>query len=141
VNDPVKIGELIGRIYDAALDRTRWPAFMDSLASSLNAGFGNLWLHDFSNGSASFENDGGNVAAVTGLDSTMLAQYSNYFIGRNVWLPNASQLAEGSITISSVLYPDTLLKNTEFYSDFLRNRTFFTRWEAPSSNKERATSK
>lgn len=125
MNDPAKISQLISSIYDAALDSARWPVFMDSLASSLNASFGMLWMHDFSNGSISLEISGGNVSAVTGLASAALAQYTNYYAGRNVWLPNASQLAEGSITVSSALYPDALLKNTEFYSDFLRQQDLF----------------
>lgn len=125
MNDSAKIGQLIGSIYDAALDSARWPVVMESLASSLNAGFGVLWLHDFSNGSGGFESSGGNVATFTGLDSTALTRYTNYYAARNVWLPNASQLAEGSITVSSVLYPDPLLKRTEFYSDFLRQHDLF----------------
>ncbi len=125
MNDPDKTGRLIGSIYDAALDSARWPVFMNSLASSLNAGLGMLWMHDFSNGSVSFENGGGNVSAVTGLDSAALSQYTNYYAARNVWVPNASQLPEGSVVVSSALYPDARLKRTEFYSDWLREFDLF----------------
>jgi len=127
VSNPAKLDQLISGIYDAALDSARWPAFMKSLASSLNAGFGMLWMHDFNNGSVNLEHNGGNVSSVIGLDSAALAQYTNYYAAPNVnpWLPNASQLAEGSITVSSVLYPDALLKRTEFYSDFLRQQDLF----------------
>ena len=125
MSNHVKLDHLIRSIYEAALDSARWPAFMESLASSLNANVGMLWMHDFSNGSDSLSNDGGNVSAVTGLDSVTLANFTNYYAGRNVWIPNASQLAEGSITVSSALYPDERLKNTEFYSDFLRGNDLF----------------
>lgn len=121
MSDAAKLGQLVSSIYDAALDSARWPVFMESLALFLHAGFGNLWLHDFSDGSLSFENGGGNVSAVIGFDSTALAQYTDYYAARNVWVPNASQLTEGSITVSSALYPDSLLKSTEFYGDFLRH--------------------
>lgn len=125
MSNPARFDQLIGGIYDAALDSALWPAFMDRLAASLNASLGMLWMHDFSSGSVNLEHGGGNVSAVTGLDSVALAQFTNYYAARNVWLPNASQLAEGSITVSSVLYPDALLKRTEFYSDFLRQQDLF----------------
>lgn len=125
MNHPAKVDQLICSIYDAALDSALWPAFMDSLASSLNASLGMLWMHDFSNGRVNLEPCGGNVSAVTGLDATALAQFTNYYAALNVWVPNASQLAEGSVTVSSVLYPDELLKRTEFYSDFLRPQDLF----------------
>lgn len=57
------------------------------------------------------------MSASSGFDPAALARYTGYYAARNVWLPNASQLTEGSVTISSSLYPDVLLKGTEFYSD------------------------
>ena len=116
---------LVGHIYDAALDSSRWPSFMERLASSLNAGIGMLWLHDFGAARYSFDTDGGNLSTVTGLDAPTLAEFSAYYGARNVWVPNASQLAEGSITVSSVLYPDALLKRTEWYDGFLRKCDLF----------------
>jgi len=121
-NDPAA---LVSGIYDAALDSSRWPAFMERLASSLNAGIGMLWLHDFAAARYSFDTDGGNLSTTTGLDSTTLAEFSAYYGARNVWVPNASQLAEGSVTVSSVLYPDALLKRTEWYDGFLRKCDLF----------------
>ena len=119
--DPVRLGQLVGNIYDAALDAARWPAFMENLSSSLNAGFGLLWLHDFSSTAPVQENDV-DIAAFTGLNSASVGQYQSHYAGVNVWLPNASRLAEGSVTVSSRLYPDRLLKSTEFYNDFLCNQ-------------------
>ncbi|MEO5883140.1 MAG: helix-turn-helix transcriptional regulator [Caldimonas sp.] len=122
MNDPAA---LISRIYDAALDSSRWPSFMEGLAASLNAGIGMLWLHDFEAATYSFDSDGGNLSTVTGLDATTLAEFSAHYGACNVWVPNASQLAEGSITISSALYPDALLKRTEWYDGFLRKCDLF----------------
>lgn len=125
MSDHLKLDQLVRGIYDAALDSTRWPAFMENLAAALNAGSGMLWMHDFSNGNVHLEHSGGNVSAVSGLDAAALAKFTDYYAARNVWLANASQLAEGSIAISSALYPDALLKNTEFYSDWLRELDLF----------------
>ena len=60
------MGQLVGNIYDAALDAARWPAFMQNLSSSLNAGFGLLWLYDFSSSSPVQESHV-DIAAFTGL--------------------------------------------------------------------------
>lgn len=114
---------LIDGIYAAALEPTRWPAFMESLASSLHAGFGTLWLHDFSEGATAA--DDGAVSAVTGLDPATVDQYKSYYSGTNVWLPHAAQLAEGNVTVSSLLFPDRLLKGTEFHDGFLRPNNLF----------------
>jgi DNA-binding CsgD family transcriptional regulator len=122
LNDPAA---LVSHIYDAALDSSRWPAFMERLASLLNAGIGMLWLHDFEAARYSFETEGGNLSTVTGLDATTFSEFSAYYGARNVWVPNASQLAEGSVTVSSALYPDALLKGTEWYDGFLRKCDLF----------------
>jgi len=116
---------LVERIYEAALDSTRWVPFMEELGESLRASVGLLWMHDFSDGSAAFDNRGGNISAVTGLDSGALDSYTDYYSARNVWLPHASKLPEGSITTSSALYPESSLKGTEFYADWLRGLNAF----------------
>ena len=122
VTDPA---DLVSRVYEAALDSSRWPSFMERLASSLNAGMGMLWLHDFDAARYGFDSDGGNLSTVVGLDPTTLAQFSAHYGACNVWVPNASQLPEGSITVSSALYPDALLKRTEWYDGFLRKCDLF----------------
>ena len=116
---------LVERIYEAALDSTRWVPFMEELGASLRATIGLLWMQDFSNGSACFDKHSGSISAVTGLDSGTLDSYRAYYGARNVWIPNASKLAEGSITTSSALYPETALKGTEFYADWLRGLNAF----------------
>lgn len=121
----VTASELVGGIYEAGLDSGRWPAFMDKLALSLHAGFGTLWMHDFSAGSAVSLPGAGDVCASTGLDAPTIAEYGNHHAARNVWVPNTQRLAEGAITVSSALYPETLLKRTQFYADFLGPNDLF----------------
>jgi DNA-binding CsgD family transcriptional regulator len=123
--NPAKAGELVGAIYDAALDSTRWPAFMENLSGVLNAGLGMLWMHDFSDGSANFENGGGNLSAVTGLDAAALSQYSDYYTSRNVWIPHTMQFAAGHVTVTDALYPHQMLRRTEFYNDWLHRNDLF----------------
>ena len=124
MSHPAKLEQLVSGIYSAGVDSTRWPAFMANLASELNAGFGNLWLHDFSEGGSACDQPG-DVSAVAGLDAASIEGYRSHYAGLNVWLPNARDLAEGSITVSSALYPDRLLADTEFHDGFLRPNDLF----------------
>lgn len=125
MDDTVKNSRLIQHVYDAALDPAAWAAFMRDMSSSLDAGFGLLWMQDFSDGTSAFEMSARNVSCMTGLDAAAIDQYKNYYAARNVWLPHASGLAEGSVTVSSALYSDELLKRTEFHGDFLRRHDLF----------------
>lgn len=119
--DQGKATELVGAIYDAALDSRRWPAFMQELAGVLNAGLGILWMHDFSDSSADFGTNGGNVSASVGLDAGQIQRYADYYSGCNVWIPFTMPLAAGHVTITDSFYPVQRLKGTEFYNDWLRH--------------------
>jgi len=120
-----KTAELVGAVYEAALDSTRWPAFVENLRASLGAGLGLLWVHDFSDGADRFDNADGNLSAVAGLDSEAMSCYAGHYSNCNVWIPNARQLAEGSLVVSSSLYPENRLDRTEFYNDWLRGLDLF----------------
>lgn len=122
--DDAKTGALIERVYEAGMDGSRWPAFMEKLGSTLNAGFGNLWLLDTSNWT--FNNgESGHVSAFSGLDASTVGRYKQQYAPLNVWLPNALNLAEGALAVSSSVYPDHRLKGTEFYDVFLRPNDLF----------------
>ncbi|MEJ6020726.1 helix-turn-helix transcriptional regulator [Ramlibacter sp. PS4R-6] len=136
MQEPAQAGELIGSIYEAGMDGSRWPAFMDKLRSALNAGFGNLWLLDKTRWS--FNNDdSGDVCAFSGLDAATVGVYKDEYAKLNVWLPNALDLPEGALTVSSALYPDHRLKGTEFYDVFLRPNDLF--YAVGSSVAQRGT--
>jgi DNA-binding CsgD family transcriptional regulator len=115
---------LIDSIYEAGMDGTRWPALVDKLGRKLNAGFGNLWLLDKTSWSFNYQ-DSDTVSAFSGLDSSTVDCYKEQYARLNVWLPNALDLPEGALTLSSALYPDNRLKGTEFYDVFLRPNDLF----------------
>ena len=117
------VGALVGTIYEAGLDTTRWTDFMESLGACLHAGFGTLWVHDF--GGAGPQAAGPDIQATSGLDAGTLGQYHGHHAANNVWVPNTRRLQEGCVTVSSALFPDGLLKDTEFYNDFLHPQDLF----------------
>jgi DNA-binding CsgD family transcriptional regulator len=124
MHDATSTPTLIESVYEAGMDGSRWPAFMDKLGSALNAGFGNLWLLDTSNWSFNCEG-GDTVSSFMGLDAATVTRYKEQYASLNVWLPNALDVAEGALTFSSALYPDNMLKRTEFYDVFLRPNDLF----------------
>jgi hypothetical protein len=115
---------LIGSIYETGLDPAGWPAFLERLGGTLHAGYGTLWVHDFANGAADAVS-GGNIAASMGLDAATRADYAAHYASCNVWVPQTSKLPEGSVTVSSSLYPDGRLPGTEFYRGFLKPNDLF----------------
>lgn len=123
--DPVRVGALIGSVYEAALDATRWPAFLERLASSLDAGGGMIWMHDFRNSSADLQGHGSDVSATVRMGESALASYASHYSGCNVWAANEAVLAEGATVTSSMLYPDRLLERTEFCNDWLGPQNLF----------------
>jgi DNA-binding CsgD family transcriptional regulator len=120
------VGALIDGIYQAGMDASRWPTFMESLASTLHAGYGTLWVHDFGETPIQSQDDGlEDISVTVGLDEPARAQYQEHYAALNVWVPNTSQLKEGTVTVSSALYPDRLLEQTEFYDGYLRPHDLF----------------
>ena len=67
-------------------------------------------MHDFRNSGASFETGGKNVSAYVGFDENTLVSHADHFSGVNVWAANEEKLAAGSAVTSSILNPDSQLK-------------------------------
>lgn len=120
-----EIGTLVAGAYDAALDSARWPEFLQMAASTFRADTGVIWTHDFQNSEADFDSSGANLSACVGFDASSLSVYAAHYSYHNVWTANEAGMPEGKTVTSSMLYPDTLLPNTEFYNDWLRPLDLF----------------
>ena len=120
-----EINGLVGAVYAAALDATRWPAVLESVSAVVGAAAGSMWLHDFSDSSADFDTHSGNVAAFMGLSDSSLVSYASHYSNVNVWTAAEQDLSAGSVVTGSMLYPDSLLKRTEFYNDWLKPQDLF----------------
>lgn len=119
------IGRLVAGVYDAALDSARWPGFLQMAASTFRADTAVIWTHDFQNSEADFDRSGSNLSAFVGFDASSLDAYANHYSYHNVWAANEAGMPEGKTVTSSMLYPDTLLPNTEFYNGWLRPLDLF----------------
>ena len=122
VSDPAA---LVSHIYDAALDSSTLALVHGASRLVAERGHRHALVARLRNRSIQFRHrrrqpvdrhrprldDPGRVSATT-------ARATSGF-------PTRYQLAEGSITVSSALYPDALLKRTEWYDGFLRKCDLF----------------
>lgn len=116
--------ELIGLIYDAALEPEHWEAVLLQLSDFFNSAGMAMWVHDMENNSADSQANGQIIKAVRA-DEQFLVSYARYYAQTNVWAQDEVPREEGSIVFSSMQYPDNLLPKTEFFGDWLRPQDLF----------------
>jgi DNA-binding CsgD family transcriptional regulator len=115
--DEIAVGNLIERIYDAALEPRLWPDLISTLAKAFGGHAGSI-EHEH----AQSELGGG---MVVGLDTAIINQYFAYYASRNV-LRRVDDFAAKLRTFTPIItfdtdsLPKTDLAKTEFYADFMR---------------------
>ncbi|MFY9476178.1 MAG: hypothetical protein WAQ08_00660 [Aquabacterium sp.] len=114
-----RLHEIIGLIYEAAIDPERWVTVMEQVSQSLNAAAITLLMHDFSTSGVA-DGPPGVVVRTVGFEPAYVANYIEHYAGTNVWVRNEETLAEGVAVTSEMLYPQDKLDSTEFYGDWLR---------------------
>ncbi len=95
------------------------------MSDLLGSAAGTIFIHDFDSSTAHLDGADGNVAAFLGFDESALVSYANYYSGRDVWIEAEDALPPGSAGTSSMLLPESRLRRTEFYSDWLKPKEFF----------------
>lgn len=114
-----RLHEIIGLIYEAAIEPERWSTVMERVSQSLNAAAITLLMHDFSTSGVA-DGPPGVVVRTVGFDPAYVANYIEHYAGTNVWVRNEETLEEGVAVTSEMLYPQAKLDSTEFYGDWLR---------------------
>jgi DNA-binding CsgD family transcriptional regulator/PAS domain-containing protein len=112
-----ELDQLIGLIYEAALEPERWPACLTMLGEVLRAPA--IGLFPFSPGSLATR-----ASVCVGHDPAFLARYDAYY-GRpdvNAYTRAAPSdlLAPGVVVRAEAIIPDRELRRTEYYADWLR---------------------
>lgn len=125
ISDSKTTAALVGQIYDAALHGPRWSEFLTGFAARLNSHAGLIWTNDFGDRSVSLSPSGAAPSATLGFDSAALESFSSYYGQRNVWLEDSRLHREGQVVTGSMLYPDSQLKKTEYWGDWLRPQDMF----------------
>jgi DNA-binding CsgD family transcriptional regulator len=102
--------DLVGRLYDAALDRERWPLFLDGLAGAIDA-------HAFGLSFIAFDFWQGRPPLSLGIDSAFLPSYPRYHEGDKAW--SHALRAQPVAEVRDVL-PWRTLARTPMYEEWLR---------------------
>jgi len=106
--------ELVGLIYDAAVDAARWPAFLERLAQLLKGDATKLWMQDVRT------HQQGDLTPPPGLDPHYQRLYDEHYATRNVFLQRgASLLQTGTVWPSQRLCPDHDARRSEFFNEWV----------------------
>jgi DNA-binding CsgD family transcriptional regulator/PAS domain-containing protein len=106
------ISELVGSVYDAALDADLWPSVLEQFART----FGSTSAHLSEDNLTS---TAGRLVSY-GFDPDFAARYAEYYAIRNVlWKNIVRQSLEGVLT-DRIIMPREELVRSEFYNDFLQ---------------------
>jgi len=107
------VSDLIGLIYDAAGDPSRWAVFLEKLGRALNSSANNLFVQDLRSQEFS-------LAAAVGMDPFYHRSYENYYRTRNVYLIRGNHLLRtGSVRLGPAMCPDAIALRSEFYNDWI----------------------
>src|SRR5437899_7961509 len=105
--------DLVGFIYDAAGDASRWPAFLDRLGHVLKARSLSLHVQDV-------RTQAGNASAAIGIDAGFQCSYGAYYAARNVYYIRGKHLLRpGHVCESRVLCYDQESFRSEFRNDWM----------------------
>jgi DNA-binding CsgD family transcriptional regulator len=116
------LSDLLGRIYEAALDPTAWEAFLLASLPCMSAISANFLMVDRRSPVSL-------VGATVGADAATQKAYDSYFADRNVLVQAAAGrglIHSGSIVVGDEVLPRADFERSEYYQDFLRERDFFT---------------
>jgi len=104
---------LLGTLYDAAGDGSRWEPFLQQLGLSLRADSAALVMHQV--GEEKYV-----VSRSWQLNPDGARLYQKYYGSVDVWAQRGrARLASGSVCTSETLYPHEQMAQTEMYNDFL----------------------
>lgn len=104
--------QLIGKAYDAALDESKWPSFLEAFATAAGGSSAILRSNDMLSRSASFN-------ASVGYDHAWQAAYCDHFVKLDFYDNVMNQYAPGTIISSSQHVDQKELRKSEYYNDYL----------------------
>jgi DNA-binding CsgD family transcriptional regulator len=112
VDEPERISQLLGEIYDASLDPALWPRIVENIAGFMRVSAVNLFAQDAMNKSA-------NVFYVHGLDPAYIQSYFDKYIKMNPLFPSALFFEVGQIVEEDDVLPRSELRNTRFFKEWV----------------------
>jgi DNA-binding CsgD family transcriptional regulator len=112
-----QISQLLGEIYDAALDPALWPQVLPSIAAFMRVSAVNLFAQDAMKKSA-------NVFHVHGFDPAYIQSYFDTYIKINPLFPGTLFFEVGQIIAEGDVVPRPELRNTRFVKEWVEPQGF-----------------
>jgi DNA-binding CsgD family transcriptional regulator/PAS domain-containing protein len=110
--------DVVGGIYEAALEPAKWPDALGRLADEFGAQSAAAFVVDVSIAEVGF-------IAVSGLDPRLIDDYIAYYAQVDPWNEYLGRRASGGPIVSQTVMDDQAFERTEFYNDFLRDQNIF----------------
>lgn len=117
LNDALAL-KFVERIYETALDPSRWAAVLSELAD-LYDGKAVLFMQDLARGDS-------NLAEFSRFEPSFLESYVTYYGARSPWTDGLARLPAGTVVTEAMLAAPDVLERTEFYNDWLRPQGFYS---------------
>lgn len=110
--------QLVGMIYDAALDESKWTPFLERFAAALGSPSAILRSNDMQTHAATFN-------ASVGYDSAWQTAYCKHFVKMDYYNQIMNQHAPGEVILSDRHVDQRELRKTEYFNDYLipQNKT------------------
>ncbi|MDB5395862.1 MAG: putative Transcriptional regulator, LuxR family protein [Rhodospirillales bacterium] len=111
--------EFIGLIYDAAVEPTRWPMFLNRLCDMAPGAKSVMMLHDASTRSIQHP-------VTARWEENWTTSYTDYYVKLNKWTAAFAYFDVGRAAVVHEIVPRTVTLKSEFYQDWLRPQNLAT---------------
>lgn len=112
--------DLIGSIYDSAIEDGTWENVLGDICAAFDATAGGLSCYDFSRMK-------GFIRSSINIGDEYCRSYNLELCKKNPWMHSPSAYRQGAISTGEELFPTERLVTTEFYDKFLRPQGFLHR--------------
>lgn len=106
--------DLIGRVYEAALDDSLWRGVASRIAEAFDGTSSVLFVSRAGEGTAQF------LDRTANFDDSVVAAYESHYFGTDVWVERGMPLGLRNVYLSRDLITDREFEHTEYYGDWCR---------------------
>ena len=102
---------LLETVYEATLDNTQWPVFLEKLTDVTNVACSTIWL----------TSDQGGFFYGHNLNPESLARYQAYYVHIDPFIECMKRRNVGQVGLTHEDVSDNVLRSTEFFNDFFKD--------------------
>jgi DNA-binding CsgD family transcriptional regulator len=112
-----RVSELVGRVYDAALDEKLWAGLAPGIAATFNST--GAVVVSMGGGSASY------LSSTPNHEEASRREYEQYYHKVDVWAEGGAKRGLGQVFVGQEILSDREFRKTEIYQDFCRKIDVF----------------